>query len=163
MKTCPNCGELLGDGVDECFNCHYNYTLGRVPNDQDIEKRRLEEQKEQLEEQKRHQAELEKERADKEREQEIRNQYEQELLKNSRYEYSVETIVDTDSGAVDTVALSNVLTQYASNGWRLKSVFTDEIGKNSNNSGVGGITSGTNATIEQVIMIFERCVFHGED
>ena len=25
MKKCPNCGELIGDNVSECFNCHYNY------------------------------------------------------------------------------------------------------------------------------------------
>lgn len=25
MKTCPNCGELVGDSVDCCFNCHYSF------------------------------------------------------------------------------------------------------------------------------------------
>ena len=30
MKTCPNCGELLGDSVNECFKCRYSFTLKRV-------------------------------------------------------------------------------------------------------------------------------------
>ncbi len=25
MKTCPNCGELLGNGVDSCFKCGYDF------------------------------------------------------------------------------------------------------------------------------------------
>ncbi|MDE7063751.1 MAG: hypothetical protein K2O73_11000 [Lachnospiraceae bacterium] len=30
MKYCPYCGELIGDTVEECFKCHYNYKYGRV-------------------------------------------------------------------------------------------------------------------------------------
>ena len=30
MKKCPNCGELIGDNVSECFNCHYNYIYKRI-------------------------------------------------------------------------------------------------------------------------------------
>lgn len=88
--------------------------------------------------------------------------YEQELQKNSRYEYSVETFVDNNSGGIDVDSLNRLLSEYASNGWRLKSVFTDEIGKNANSIGMGGFSAGINSTIEQVVLIFERCVFHGE-
>ena len=31
MKTCPKCKELVGDNVDSCFNCNYNFILKRVP------------------------------------------------------------------------------------------------------------------------------------
>lgn len=149
MKTCPNCGELIGDGVDECFNCHYSFSLGRVITNQDKEKVRLNEEK-------KHQAKLEQEKRD----QQI---LECELQKNSRYEYEVETLIDDASGSINTHVLKETLGKYAAEGWRLKSVFTDEIGKNSDSSGVGGVSSGTNATIEQVIMIFERCIYHGND
>ena len=30
MKTCPKCGELLGDNVKSCFKCQYNFAMGRV-------------------------------------------------------------------------------------------------------------------------------------
>ena len=30
MKNCPNCDELLGDSVEVCYACRYNYKLGRV-------------------------------------------------------------------------------------------------------------------------------------
>ena len=26
----PNCHELVGDSVKICFNCHYDFSLGRV-------------------------------------------------------------------------------------------------------------------------------------
>ena len=25
MKSCPNCGELLGDSVKVCFKCRYDF------------------------------------------------------------------------------------------------------------------------------------------
>lgn len=44
MKTCPNCGELLGDRADQCFNCNYSFNLRRVITREEIaEKRRREE------------------------------------------------------------------------------------------------------------------------
>lgn len=43
MKSCPNCGELLGDRVEQCFNCNYSFTLRRVITKEEItEKRRRE-------------------------------------------------------------------------------------------------------------------------
>lgn len=30
MKTCPNCGELIGDSVDCCFNCNYSFKYKSV-------------------------------------------------------------------------------------------------------------------------------------
>lgn len=27
MKTCPKCKELVGDNVESCFNCNYNFIL----------------------------------------------------------------------------------------------------------------------------------------
>lgn len=36
MKTCPQCKELVGDNVDSCFNCNYNFILKRVPSYEEI-------------------------------------------------------------------------------------------------------------------------------
>lgn len=30
MKTCPCCGEILGDSLEICFHCKYNFRYGRV-------------------------------------------------------------------------------------------------------------------------------------
>lgn len=30
MKTCPNCGEILGNTVEVCFNCKYSFRYMRV-------------------------------------------------------------------------------------------------------------------------------------
>lgn len=30
MKTCPNCGELIDDSVDRCFNCNYSFKYKSV-------------------------------------------------------------------------------------------------------------------------------------
>ncbi|WP_455618784.1 hypothetical protein [Eisenbergiella sp.] len=44
MKECPNCHELVGDSVKVCFNCHYDFSLGRVVDSSRIaEERRNEE------------------------------------------------------------------------------------------------------------------------
>lgn len=31
MKTCPSCGELVGDTVKTCFKCHYTFPSTAVP------------------------------------------------------------------------------------------------------------------------------------
>ena len=35
MKTCPKCKELIGDNVNECFKCHYNFSYGRIINQEE--------------------------------------------------------------------------------------------------------------------------------
>ena len=46
-------------------------------------------------------------------------------------------------------------------GWKLHSVITNEIGKNISAVSIGGITGGTNATVDEIILIFERMVSKG--
>lgn len=43
MKSCPNCGELLGDRVDQCFNCNYSFILKRVITMEEIAEKRKKE------------------------------------------------------------------------------------------------------------------------
>lgn len=82
---------------------------------------------------------------------------------NDFYEYDVVSVVDTSSGRVDVEKLIMVLSYYANEGWRLKCALTNEAGKNSSMVGTGGISYGTNATIDDTILIFERRIESAED
>lgn len=77
---------------------------------------------------------------------------------NAVYEYAVESIQDNSDGSANTALISAIISNYASRGWRLHKTMVNEIGRTSQSSGVGGFSTGTNATIEQTILIFERCV-----
>ncbi|MCM1132671.1 MAG: hypothetical protein NC340_04275 [Ruminococcus flavefaciens] len=75
-------------------------------------------------------------------------------LKSQVMEYAVEMIEDNNTGGTDVNHLNMVLKKYSSEGWNLKQVFTNELGVNSTRVG----NFGTNATIDQVVLIFERSV-----
>ena len=81
-------------------------------------------------------------------------------LKNERrgrkFEYAVETVRDRDNGGADETALNDVLSMYGEKGWKLKFCFTDEVGVESHSATVAGFTTGTNATINEIVLIFER-------
>lgn len=159
MKTCPKCNELIGDSAENCFNCHYNFKFGRVLNQ--TEKNNIErlkqEEKNNIErlkqEEKNRLIEIEKTRINSESE--IREM-------NSEYEYIVVSLNDSKCGNLDIDRLSFILNEKAKQGWRLKNVLSNEIGVNSSSFGYGGISTGTNATIDQNILIFERMVRQGK-
>lgn len=136
MKECPYCNELVGNEVNVCFNCGYDWILRRIPN----KERREHEDKIQ---------------------QKIHQQKElltAQLSRNPKYEYKVEAIVDDKYGDIGLDKIQNLLTRYSEAGWKLHSVFTNELGKNGRTIGIYSASSGTNATIEQTVFIFERCV-----
>ena len=64
------------------------------------------------------------------------------------YEYKVVTIKNDFDGTVAEQNLQNILNEYAAKGWKLHSIYSNELGKNS--------LFGINATIGQDILIFER-------
>lgn len=70
-----------------------------------------------------------------------------------QYEYVVEKVYDK-AGATDTYEMSKIMTKYSSKGYRVVSIFTNELGKNA--VSVGGI--GVNATSDEVVIVFERPV-----
>ena len=81
---------------------------------------------------------------------------------NDTYEYKVISVKDNADGSCDTKKIENILFVYAGDKWRLHSIYTNEIGKVSSSSGYGGISSGTNATIDQTIIVLERLVRLGK-
>lgn len=140
MKTCPKCKELVGDNVDSCFNCNYNFILKRVPSYEET----IEFQ--------------ENIAAVKKKQEEERI----ELIKSApRYEYTTARIIDNADGSTNQMQLQSVLMEYANAGWKLHSVITNEIGKNVSSVSIGRFTGGANATMDEVILIFERMISRG--
>ncbi len=74
-------------------------------------------------------------------------------------DYTIDVIIDKKTGGTDFDTLINSINSHSQNGWKVKTVFTNECGKNSTSVTVGGYTSGTNATIDQVVVIYERPAF----
>ena len=151
MKTCPKCKELIGDNVNECFKCHYNFSYGRIITQEERKKERekeqkLYEQKRMSEQQKNEQIKL------------FQQQMEEQIKNNPLYEYETIVINDNSDGTVNTKQIQDTLLEYSKAGWRLHSIFTNEIGKSTVGAFIGFIGSNVNATIDQTIIIFERCI-----
>jgi hypothetical protein len=70
------------------------------------------------------------------------------------YEYKVVTMHNEKGGVVDAEGIEKVLSDYARSGWRLHTMYSNELGKQS--AAVLGF--GTNATVCEDVLIFERRV-----
>ena len=80
-----------------------------------------------------------------------------EALKiNDLYEYDVDVVYDDINGSEDFPNLILSLTEHSTKGWRLKGIINNELGKNSESFHYKGFGSGTNSTIEQTVLIYER-------
>jgi len=73
------------------------------------------------------------------------------IAENGKFEYDVIEVIDK-SGKTDIQELQYILNDHAKNGWRLVNTFTNELGKDA----LALMGLGINATIDQVILIFER-------
>ena len=151
MKTCPKCKELIGDNVNECFKCHYNFSYGRIITQEERKKEREKEQK--LYEQKRVSEQQKNEQIKL-----FQQQMEEQIKNNPLYEYETIVINDNSDGTVNTKQIQDTLLEYSKAGWRLHSIFTNEIGKSTVGAFIGFVGSNVNATIDQTIIIFERCI-----
>lgn len=72
------------------------------------------------------------------------------------YEYQVERIVDNNRGATNIDIMEQTIFRMAIDGWRLHTVFTNELGRNQQTFSGHGMANGTNETIDEVVLIFER-------
>ena len=144
MKTCPKCREIPGHDAEICFNCQYDFNYKRVLSPEELSEKRNKETQ-------RTQEFLEfQEILDKQKEEQIK--------KNPYYEYEIVTVDDLANGRVDDIKLANIIKEYARKGWRLHTVFTNELGKNATSATLGNIGTGSNSTIDQTVLIFERCI-----
>lgn len=72
------------------------------------------------------------------------------------YDYKVEKVSNLTNGASNGIEIQRLLTHYAEHGWKLHTMYSNELGKNTSSAGFGGISSGTNSTISEDILVFER-------
>lgn len=70
---------------------------------------------------------------------------------------------DLSSGEADSDVIQRTLSEYSEQGWRLHSVFTNEIGKSSSTTIISFLGININATIDQTVLIFERCIDAGNN
>ena len=76
-----------------------------------------------------------------------------------RYEYRIITVNDNIGGGTDISSIEKSIQTYAAEGWRVVTVFTNELGKNA--LSIGGV--GINSTVDQSIIVFERPVKQQDD
>lgn len=73
-------------------------------------------------------------------------------INSQRYEYDMAVIRDTNTGATDLKTISQTLQAKSREGWRLVTVFTNELGVNSHTTW----NTTYNATIDETVLVFER-------
>ena len=80
------------------------------------------------------------------------------------YQYKAVSLLDVgglfsgNSGRVNTEAMTRVLNELGMEGWHLVTAYSNELGKNALSGGAGGVLLGTNSTVDENILIFERFV-----
>lgn len=73
---------------------------------------------------------------------------------NEFYEYDVVTIINEDHGTIDKGKMMKILSDHAKNGWKLHTMYSNELGKNA----LSLLGFGVNSTACEDVMIFERRV-----
>ena len=148
-----------GQDVESFITEHLNNHLKEVK----IERQKFEEEQEKKrklyeEEQERQRKLYEEEQEKKQKEQEDRDAFLKENGHEGYYEYKILNIVDDRTGCVNINEISNQLNTLGRQGWHLRCAYTNELGKNASSLGVGGVSLGTNSTVDQSILILERFI-----
>ena len=73
------------------------------------------------------------------------------------YEYKAISVFD-QNGVANVDRLTETMNHMALQGWRLRTVVTNEVGKEAISIGIGGFGGGVNSTVDQTVLIFERKV-----
>ena len=71
---------------------------------------------------------------------------------NVFYEYDVVTLVNEDHGQVDKIKMIKIMNEKAREGWKLHTIYSNELGKNA----LRILGFGVNTTACEDVMIFER-------
>ena len=86
----------------------------------------------------------------------------EQIKKNPYYEYDYVVVPNLSDGSTNKERIEEVIASHAMQGWRLVTMYSNERGKNSMGVSVGGVGGGTNTTMCEDIMVFERCIKSGE-
>lgn len=73
---------------------------------------------------------------------------------NDIYEYEVIKLTNVNHGSIDVKLMESTLNEHARNGWHLKAMYSNELGKNA--LAINGF--GMNETVCEDVLIFERRV-----
>lgn len=85
-----------------------------------------------------------------------------QIKKNPYYEYDYVVVPNLSNGSTNKKQIEEMISDHAMKGWRLVTMYSNEIGKNSMGVSVSGIGGGTNTTMCEDVMVFERCIKAGE-
>ena len=86
----------------------------------------------------------------------------EQYKKNPFYEYDYIVVPNKSDGSTDQENIREIITSHAMQGWRLVTMYSNEIGKNTIGVSVAGVGGGTNATMCEDVLVFERCIKGGE-
>lgn len=86
----------------------------------------------------------------------------EQIKKNPFYEYDYIVVPNKSDGSTDKERIQEVIASHATQGWRLVTMYSNELGKNSMGVAVAGVGGGTNTTMCEDVMVFERCIKNGE-
>ena len=86
----------------------------------------------------------------------------EQIKKNPYYEYDYVVVPNLSDGSTNKERIEEVINNHAMQGWRLITMYSNELGKNSMGVAVGGVGGGTNTTMCEDVMVFERCIKAGE-
>lgn len=84
----------------------------------------------------------------------IYNERFQQYRKNPFYEYDYIVVPNKMDGSTNKEAIEGIIENHSMQGWRIVTMYSNEIGKNAIT--VGGV--GGNVTVSEDIIVFERCI-----
>lgn len=81
-----------------------------------------------------------------------------QIFENSLFEYKVIIVNNLADGQIDQRQIQRELDTWSNDGWKLHTIFNNELGKIFSAMAVGFWGTSINATIDQTVLIFERCI-----
>ena len=143
-QYCPSCNELM-------YNTNILVSLWKITPDEhkDTYKKQWDKINPQKEEQR---------RLDDIEQRKIEAERQNFSLMSGQYEYDVETVMNTSTGEADWKRIKEMLNYKASKGWKLHTIYSNELGVNSTGVGIGNFGGGVNSTICEAVLVFERQV-----
>lgn len=76
------------------------------------------------------------------------------LCDNCYNEFGGMTLINENHGTIDKQEMMRILSEHTKNGWKLHTIYSNELGKNA----LGILGLGINATACEDVLIFERRV-----
>lgn len=86
----------------------------------------------------------------------------EQIKKNPYYEYECVVVPNLSNGSIDKEKIQEIVANYAMQGWRLVTMYSNELGKEMVEVTVGAIGGGENTTMCEDVLMFERCIKAGE-